>query len=108
VLVGAAVALLPAGVKRSQPATPALAVVVRTLRAGHAIWAAGITLVSAGVLGLVEVVAPLDLDERLGLSASGSGSSSPPRSRLTPRAHRSAVAGAIAAGGLDPPSPGWA
>ena len=72
-LVGAAVALLPAGVKRSQPAAPALAVVVRTLRAGHAIWAAAITLVSAGVLGLVEVVAPLDLDERLGLSASAIG-----------------------------------
>lgn len=72
-LVGAAVALLPAGVKRSKPAAPALAVVVRTLRAGHAIWAAAITLVSAGVLGLVEVVAPLDLDERLGLSASAIG-----------------------------------
>jgi MFS transporter, DHA1 family, solute carrier family 18 (vesicular amine transporter), member 1/2 len=72
-LVGAAVALLPAGVKRSRPAAPALAVVVRTLRAGHAIWAAAITLVSAGVLGLVEVVAPLDLDERLGLSASAIG-----------------------------------
>ena len=72
-LVGAAAALLPAGVKRSQPAAPALAVVVRTLRAGHAIWAAAITLVSAGVLGLVEVVAPLDLDERLGLSASAIG-----------------------------------
>jgi len=72
-LVGAAVALLPAGMKRSKPAAPALAVVVRTLRAGHAIWAAAITLVSAGVLGLVEVVAPLDLDERLGLSASAIG-----------------------------------
>jgi len=72
-LVGAAAALLPAGVKRSQPAAPALAVVVRTLRAGHTIWAAAITLVSAGVLGLVEVVAPLDLDERLGLSASAIG-----------------------------------
>jgi MFS family permease len=72
-LVGAAGALLPAGVKRSQPAAPALAVVVRTLRAGHAIWAAAITLVSAGVLGVVEVVAPLDLDERLGLSASAIG-----------------------------------
>jgi MFS family permease len=72
-LAGTAVALLPAGVKRSQPTAPALAVVVRTVRAGHAIWAAGITLVSAGVLGLVEVVAPLDLDERLGLSASAIG-----------------------------------
>src|SRR5262249_25652457 len=72
-LIGAAVALLPRGVRRSAPAAPALAVVMRTLRTGSAGWAAAITLVSAAVLGLVEVVAPLDLDARLGLSASAIG-----------------------------------
>jgi multidrug resistance protein len=72
-LMAAAVVLLPRGVKHTAPAAPALAVVFRTLRAGNAGWAAAITLVSAAVLGLVEVVAPLDLDQRLGLSASAIG-----------------------------------
>jgi MFS family permease len=72
-LAAAAAALLPRGVRRSQPATPALPVVLRSLRDGNGGWAAAITLVSAAVLGLVEVVAPLDLDERLGLSASAIG-----------------------------------
>jgi len=72
-LLCAATALLPRGVRRTAPAAPALAVVMRTLRTGSAGWAAAITLVSAAVLGLVEVVAPLDLDARLGLSASAIG-----------------------------------
>jgi MFS family permease len=69
-LVGAAAALLPRGVRRSRPAAPALAVIVRSIRTGNGGWAAAIIVISAAVLGLIEVVAPLDLDERLGLSAS--------------------------------------
>ena len=69
----AAVVLLPGDVKRSRPASPALAVVLATMRAGYGGWAAAIILLSAAMLGLWEVVAPLDLDERLGLSASAIG-----------------------------------
>jgi MFS family permease len=72
-VAGAAVMLLPHGIRRSRPAAPARAVVVRSIRAGNGGWAAAITLLSAAVLGLIEVVAPLDLDQRLGLSASAIG-----------------------------------
>lgn len=72
-LAVAAVLLLPGEVKRSRPAPPALPVVWRSLRAGNGGWAAAIVLLSAAMLGLFEVVAPLDLDERLGLSASAIG-----------------------------------
>jgi MFS transporter, DHA1 family, solute carrier family 18 (vesicular amine transporter), member 1/2 len=72
-VVGAALMLLPHGVRPSRPAAPALAVVLRSIRAGDGGWAAAITLLSATVLGLVEVVAPLDFDQRLGLSASAIG-----------------------------------
>jgi MFS family permease len=68
-----AVALLPRGERRAGPAAPALAVVMRTMRSGNGAWAAAIVVISAGVLGLVEVVAPLDLDERLALSSSAIG-----------------------------------
>jgi multidrug resistance protein len=73
ILIAAAVALLPRGERKARPASPALAVVVRTVRSGNGGWAAAITLISAGVLGLIEVVAPLDLDERLALSSSAIG-----------------------------------
>lgn len=69
-LAGAAAALLPRGVRRSGPAAPALGVVFRSIKAGNGGWAAAIILINAAVLGLVEVIAPLDLDQRLGLSAS--------------------------------------
>jgi predicted MFS family arabinose efflux permease len=69
----AAAALLPGEVRRSRPAAPALGVVVRSIREGNGGWAAMITLLSAGALGVFEVVAPLDLDERLGLSATAIG-----------------------------------
>lgn len=72
-LVGAAAAFLPRGIRPSRPAAPALRVVIGSLRAGTSSWAAAITLVSAAVLGLIEVVAPLDLEDRLGLSASAIG-----------------------------------
>lgn len=69
----AAASLLPGDVRRARPASPALAVVWRTMREGYGGWAAAIILLSGGMLGLWEVVAPLDLDERLGLSASAIG-----------------------------------
>ena len=69
-LAVAAVIVLPRGVRRSGPAAPALAVLVRALRDPKGAWGALITLVSSAVLGLIEVVGPLDLDARLGLSAS--------------------------------------
>ena len=72
-VAAAALMLLPHGVRPSRPAAPARAVVVRSIRAGNGGWAAAITLLSAAVLGLVEVVAPLDLDQRLGLSATAIG-----------------------------------
>jgi MFS family permease len=72
-LLVAALAVLPAEVPRTRPAVPALPVIIRSTRSGNGAWAAAITLISAGVLGLVEVIAPLDLDDRLGLSASAIG-----------------------------------
>jgi MFS transporter, DHA1 family, solute carrier family 18 (vesicular amine transporter), member 1/2 len=69
----AAAVLLPRGMRQSEPAAPALGVIVDSLNWGSARWAAAIILASAGVLGLVEVVAPLDLENRLGLSASAIG-----------------------------------
>jgi MFS family permease len=68
-----ATALLPRGISPSGPAAPALAVVLGSLRGGTGGWAAGIILASSGGLGLIEVVAPLDLEHRLGLSATAIG-----------------------------------
>jgi MFS family permease len=72
-LVGAAAVLLPRGIRQSRSAAPALAVIVDSLQTGSAGWAAAIILASAAVLGLIEVVAPLDLENRLGLSATAIG-----------------------------------
>lgn len=72
-LAAAAAVVLPREVKRERPSAPALAVVWGTLKAGYGGWAALIIFVCAFMLGLFEVVAPLDLDERLGLSASAIG-----------------------------------
>ena len=71
-LIGAAVTLLPRGVRRiARRPLPrwrwSSARCGRGTRAGPP----RSRLTSAAVLGLVEVVAPLDLDERLGLSAVG-------------------------------------
>ena len=113
-LIVAAIALaLARGAALLRPARgapagrPRAGVVVRTLRAGHAVWAAAITLVSAGVLGLMEVVAPLDLDERLGLSASAIGLLFAASIAVDAACHRSAGAGVIARR-PGPPSSGWA
>ena len=72
-LLFAALAALPREAPRAASAMPALAAVVRATRSGLGAWAAAIMLGSACLLGLVEVVAPLDLDARLGLSSSAIG-----------------------------------
>ena len=69
----AALVLLPRDPKRSSTALPALALIRHALRASIGRWASAIILVSALVLGVVEVVAPLDLDDRLGLSSAAIG-----------------------------------
>jgi MFS family permease len=68
-----AVAILPRDVPLARNAAPALPAIIRSTRSGTGAWAAAIVLVSAFVLGLVEVVAPLDLDARLGLSSAAIG-----------------------------------
>ena len=58
---------------RSRPAVPALSAIMRSVRSATGAWSATISLTSAGVLGLIEVVAPLDLDARLGVSSAAIG-----------------------------------
>jgi MFS family permease len=72
-LLVAALALLPREPPRSAAPAPALATVGRAMRGPRGRWAAAIILASALVLGLVEVVAPLDLDARLGLGSAAIG-----------------------------------
>jgi MFS family permease len=72
-LLVAALAVLPREERRTASAMPALAAVVRATRSGLGAWAAAIVLGSSCLLGYVEVVAPLDLDARLGLSSSAIG-----------------------------------
>jgi MFS family permease len=72
-LMVAALAVLPREPPRAAPAVPALTAIVSATRSGFGAWAAAIMLGGAGLLGLVEVVAPLDLDARLGLSSSAIG-----------------------------------
>jgi MFS family permease len=69
----AALVLLPRDRKRASTALPALATIRHALRASIGRWASAIILVSALVLGVVEVVAPLDLDDRFGLSSAAIG-----------------------------------
>ena len=70
VLLGAALVVLPPEPRRAPSTTPALATIVRACRSGEGAWAAAIVVITSLVLGLIEVVAPLDLDARLGLSSS--------------------------------------
>jgi MFS family permease len=72
-LVAAAVAFLPRDRARTASTVPALPAIIRSTRSGVGAWAAAIMLGGACSLGLVEVVAPLDLDARLGLSSSAIG-----------------------------------
>ncbi len=64
---------MPREPPRTRPAAPAPAAIVRSTRSGPGAWGSGIILASACVLGLIEVVAPLDLDARLGLSSAAIG-----------------------------------
>ena len=72
-LVVAALAVLPQEGGRTTSAVPALPVIIRSTRSGIGAWAAAIMFGGACSLGLVELVAPLDLDARLGLSSSAIG-----------------------------------
>jgi MFS family permease len=69
----AALAVLPHEGPRTTSAVPALPAIIRSTRSGVGAWAAAIMLGSACLLGLVEVVAPLDLDARFGVSSSAIG-----------------------------------
>jgi MFS transporter, DHA1 family, solute carrier family 18 (vesicular amine transporter), member 1/2 len=73
VLLFAALALLPREAPRGASPMPALPTVIRATRSGIGAWAAAIMLGGACLLGFVEVVAPLDLDARFGLSSSAIG-----------------------------------
>jgi MFS family permease len=72
-LLVTALAVLPPAVPRSRPSVPALPAIIRSIRSGSGAWAAAIILASASVLGLVEVIAPLDMNARLGLSSATIG-----------------------------------
>ncbi len=69
-LAAAGTAVLPREDRRAPSETPAWSTIMRATRSGIGAVATAITLGGACVLGLVEVVAPLDLDARLGLSSS--------------------------------------
>ena len=73
-LLAASVAtVFPREARRAPPETPAWRSIVRETRSRIGAVAIAITVAGAGVLGLVELVAPLDLDSRLGLSSSAIG-----------------------------------
>ncbi len=72
-LLVAALIVLPRGAARAGPSVPALPAIVQATRSGAGAWGAAILLVSACGLGLIEVVAPLDLDARLRLSSATIG-----------------------------------
>ncbi len=72
-LAAATLAVLPAELRRPAPALSAWPTVVRSTSSGTGALAAAIIFAGSGMLGLIEVVAPLDLDARLGLSSSAIG-----------------------------------
>jgi multidrug resistance protein len=72
-LLVAALIVLPRKAPRAGPSVPALPAIGRAMRSGVGAWGAAILLVSSCALGLIEVVAPLDLDARLGLSSATIG-----------------------------------
>lgn len=69
-LLAAALIVLPPEAPRPRSTTPAFATILGACRSGAGAWAAAMIVITSFVLGLIEVVAPLDLDARLGLSAS--------------------------------------
>jgi predicted MFS family arabinose efflux permease len=72
-LLVAALIVLPRETPRAGPPVPALPAIVRATRRGIGAWGAAILLAAACAVGLTEVVAPLDLDARLGLSSATIG-----------------------------------
>jgi MFS family permease len=72
-LLVATLIVLPRGAAPAGPSVPAWPAIVQATRSGVGAWGAAILLVSACGLGLIEVVAPLDLDARLGLSSATIG-----------------------------------
>ena len=70
VLAACGLAVLPRGPGRPVPTTPARRTIASAILSGTGAVATAIVLAGAATLGLVEVVAPLDLDARLGLSSS--------------------------------------
>jgi MFS family permease len=72
-LLVAAMIVLPRETPRAGPAVPALPMLAQAMRSGVGAWGAAILLASACALGLIDVVAPLDLDARLGLSSAAIG-----------------------------------
>jgi predicted MFS family arabinose efflux permease len=65
----AVVAVFPAEARRAASESPAWRTIARSTRSGIGAVATAITFGVAGALGVVELVAPLDLDARLGLSS---------------------------------------
>ena len=72
-LLLASLIVLPRGVRSRGPSIPALPVIIEATTSRAGAWGAAIMLAGAGVLGLIEVVAPLDLETRLGLSSATIG-----------------------------------
>jgi MFS transporter, DHA1 family, solute carrier family 18 (vesicular amine transporter), member 1/2 len=72
-LLVAGIFVLPHGAPQEPPETGALATIARSTRSGLGAYASAIIFAAAGLLGLIEVVTPLDLDERLGLSSGAIG-----------------------------------
>ncbi|MGH2961021.1 MAG: MFS transporter [Solirubrobacterales bacterium] len=73
VLAAAVVFVFPRETRREPVVTPAWGTIIRATRSGIGAVAIGIAIGGAAVLGVVELVAPLDLDLRLGLSSSAIG-----------------------------------
>jgi MFS transporter, DHA1 family, solute carrier family 18 (vesicular amine transporter), member 1/2 len=69
-LAAAVTAVFPGEGRRAPSESPAWRTIVRATRSGNGAVATSITLGGAAALGVVELVAPLDLDARLGLSSS--------------------------------------
>lgn len=65
--------VLPREPRRSPSEMPALPAILRATRSGSGAWGAGVLIASASVLGLIEVVAPLDLEARLAVSSGAIG-----------------------------------
>jgi MFS family permease len=72
-LLVTALVVLPRELPRTGAPVPALPAMFEATRRGVGAWGAAILLGTACAVGLTEVVAPLDLDDRLGLSSTAIG-----------------------------------